>query len=114
MKYPAAVINMFAECLREKAIRIEEYIDENKTPLKPEQSERLQDMTESMIDQCRIMRRAWRKHDPEIDDQDKDCLDEIDEIVKSTRAKVAETSSKACAVLQHNEKYSRQKQQEQR
>ena len=97
---------MFAECLRGKAIRIKEYIDENKTPLKPEQSERLQHMTELMIDQCRIMSKAWRKHDPKIDDQDEDCLDEIDEIVKSMRAEVAETSSKAYAVLKHNEKYS--------
>ena len=100
MRCPKAVINMFAESLRAKAIEIEEYIDENKTPLKLRQLEQLQCMTESMRDRCRRMKEAWREHDPKIHNQNADCLDELNEIVKSTRAEVAKTSSKAYAVLQ--------------
>ena len=58
MRCPKAVINLFAESLRTKAIEIEEYIDENETPLKPKQLERLQCMTRSMKDRCRRMREA--------------------------------------------------------
>ena len=53
MRCPKAVINLFAESLRMKAIESEEYIDENETPLKPNQLERLQRMTRSMKDRCR-------------------------------------------------------------
>ena len=84
MRCPKAVINLFAESLRMKAIEIEEYIDENETPLKPKQLERLQFMTKSMRDPCRRMKEAWREHDPHVHKEDADCLEGLDEIVRST------------------------------
>ena len=94
------VINLFAESLRMKAIEIEEYIDENQSPLDPRQLERLQRMNKSMKARCRRMRQAWREHDPTVDNEDADCLEELNKVVKSTKAEVAETSEKAYAVLQ--------------
>ena len=100
MRCPKVVINLFAESLRMKAIEIEEYIDENQSPLDPRQLKRLQRMNRSMKARCRRMRQAWREHDPNVDNEDADCLEELNEIVKSTKAEVAETSEKSYAVLQ--------------
>ena len=100
MRCPKAVINLFAESLRMKAIEIEEYIDENETPLKPKQLEWLQRMTKSMRDRCRRMKEAWREHDPNVHNEDADCLEELDEIVKSTKAEEEENSNRAYTVLQ--------------
>ena len=91
MKCPKVVINLFAENLRTKAVEIEEYIDENQSPLDPQQLKQLQRMNKSMKARCRRMRWAWREHDPTVDNEDADCLEELYEIVKSTKAEVAET-----------------------
>ena len=94
------VINLFAESLRTKAVEIEEYIDENLSPLNPRQLKRLERMNESMKARCRRMRRAWREHDPTVDNEDADCLDELNNLVKSMKNEVAETLEKSYAILQ--------------
>ena len=82
MKCPKVVINLFAENLRTKAVEIEEYIDDNLSPLNPRQLKRLEIMNESLRSRCRRMRRAWREHDPTVDSEDADCLDELNNLVK--------------------------------
>ena len=86
MRCPRAVITFFANSLQEKAIEIEEYIDENERPLKPKQRERLQRMTNSMEDRCRRMRAAWQEHDPDVHNEDAEFLGELNEVVKSIKA----------------------------
>ena len=100
MKCPKVVINLFAENLRTKAVEIEEYIDENLSPLNPRQLKRLEIMNESLRSRCRRMRRAWREHDPTVDSEDADCLDELNNLVKSMKNEVAETLEKSYAILQ--------------
>ena len=51
-------------------------------------------MNRSMKAQCRRMRQAWREHDPNVDNEDADCLEELNYIFKSTKAEVAETLEK--------------------
>ncbi len=103
MKCPRAVITSFANSLREKAIEIEEYIDENERPLKTKQKERLQRMTNSMEDRCHRMRAAWQEHNPNVHKKDVEFLEELHEVVKSIEAEVEETSREARKVLQpHN------------
>ena len=100
MRCPRAVITSFATSLREKAIEIEEYIDENEKPLRQKQKERLQRMTTSMEDRCQRMRAAWQEHDPNVHRKDAEFLEELNEVVRSVEAEVAETSKEACRVLQ--------------
>ena len=100
MKCPKVVINLFAENLRTKAVEIEEYIDDNLSPLNPRQLKRLEIMNESLRSRCRRMRRAWREHDPTVDSEDADCLDELNNLVKSMKNEVAETLEKSYAILQ--------------
>ena len=102
MKFPKVVINLFAENLCMKAMEIEEYIDENQSPLDPRQLKWLRRMNRSMKAQCRRMKQAWREHDPSVDDADADCLGELDEIVNSKKAEVAETLKTSYAVLQRH------------
>ena len=107
MRCPRAVITSFATSLREKAIEIEEYIDENERPLKQKQRERLERMTNSMEDRCQRMRAAWQEHDPDVHNEDAEFLGELNEVVKSIKAEVAETSKKVYKVLQsHSSKQS--------
>ena len=110
MRCSKVVINLFADSLRMKAIEIEEYIDENEKPLKPKQLERLQHMNKSMKDRCRRMKEAWREHDPNVHNEDADCLEELDKLVKRTKAEVAETSYRVYTVLSERE----QRQQEEK
>ena len=100
MRCPRAVITSFATNLREKAIEIEEYIEETGKPLQIKQEKRLQRMTTSMEDRCHRMRAAWQEHDPNVHRKDAEFLEELNEVVRSVEAEVAETSREAYRTLQ--------------
>ena len=86
MRCPRAVITSFATNLREKAIEIEEYIEETGKPLQIKQRTRLQRMTTSMEDRCHRMRAAWQEHDPNVHKKDAEFLEELNEVVRSVEA----------------------------
>ena len=99
MRCPRAVITSFATNLREKAIEIEEYIEETEKPLQAKQRKRLQRMTTSMEDRCHRMKAAWQEHDPNVNKKDVEYLEELNEVVRSVEAEVAETSREAHRTL---------------
>ena len=98
MKCPKVVIDLFADSLRMKAMEIKEFI-EDQSPLDTRQLKRLRRMNRSMKARCRRMKQAWREHDPDVDDVDNDCLEELDGIVENTKNEVTETAEIAYAVL---------------
>ena len=94
-----------AKSLRRKVVDVEEYLENNQTPLNPEQRKRLKCMNKGMRDQLGRMKQAWRVHN-DADKLDDAYTLEIAKIVNNAEDEVQEKNQGVKKIHEHIESLS--------